>query len=178
MRTVKLLATFLSVLLLSAPSMASGDPWIGALAPDFRLQDQQGQWHQLSDYRGRWVVLYFYPKDGTPGCTVEARNFRDTQAEFARMGVQVIGVSLDDVKSHKVFAETEQLTFPILSDSERKAAEAYKVLGGFGPVRYTRRETFVIDPEGTIVQHYGSVDAETHARQLLADLPKWMQSGL
>ncbi len=146
--------------------------WQGALAPTFELPDQDGDVHKLSEYRGRWLVLYFYPKDKTPGCTIEAQNFGKSYAQFQALDAEIVGVSLDDVESHKEFAEIHKLPFPLLADPEREAARAYDVLTEIGPLKYTRRETFVIDPDGVIVRHYEDVDHEIHARQLLEDLPE------
>ena len=99
-------------------------------APDFRLQDQDGKWHDLADYKGRKVLLYFYPKDMTSGCTVEACSFRDNLGSLEKMGVVVLGVSADDVKSHGKFAEKEKLNFPLLADVDKKTIEAYGVWVG------------------------------------------------
>lgn len=157
--------------LLAAVAFADGE-WVGQAAPAFRLQDQSGQWHELKDYKGRWVALYFYPKDGTPGCTEEAKKFRDRFEDFKKQNIAVLGVSLDDVESHKAFAEKLGLPFPILADSDHQLADRFKVLGGFGPLRYAKRETFLIDPEGTIVYHYPSVNTGTHAEQVLKDVAR------
>lgn len=139
-------------------------------APDFRLQDQNGDWHSLEDYRGQWVVLYFYPKDDTPGCTTEACNFRDDIYRYRAQGAAVLGVSLDDVESHKEFAEKYELPFPLLADVEHDAAKKYDVLTTLGPLKFAKRETFLIDPKGRIARHYEDVDPETHAQEVLADL--------
>ena len=142
----------------------------GMSAPDFKLQDQAGQWHELKDYRGEWVVLYFYPKDDTPGCTTEAKNFKDDMAEYTKLNAKIVGVSLDDIESHKQFAEVYGLPFTLLADTEKQAAEAYGVLTSIGPINFTKRETFVIDPEGQIVKHFADVDPSSHSDTVLATL--------
>lgn len=164
----------LGLLSLGAPALADA-PAVGSPAPAFKLQDQNDQWHQLSDYHGQWVVLYFYPKDDTPGCTTEACAFRDSIFKFRDMGVQVLGVSLDDVSSHKEFAEKYHLPFPLLADSKHEAAKLYGVLTSHLGFKYASRETFVINPQGVIVKHYGDVDPETHSAKLLVELQTLMQ---
>jgi peroxiredoxin Q/BCP len=144
----------------------------GARAPDFDLQDQYGKRHSLSDYRGNWVVLYFYPKDNTPGCTTEACAFRDDILQFRTMGVAVLGVSLDSVDSHKKFAEQHGLPFPLLADPGGKVAESYGVLWAFGPIRFARRRSFLIDPQGRVARAYRSVKPEGHSDQLIGDLKR------
>ena len=152
---------------LAAATGARADATVGAPAPDFRLQDQDGNWIRLADHKGKWVVLYFYPMDDTPGCTTEACEFRDNIFAFRRLGVTVLGVSVQDVASKKAFATKHGLPFPLLADTDKSVAKAYGVLGVMG---VARRETFVIDPQGRIARHYPSVDPKTHSTQLLADL--------
>ena len=142
----------------------------GDTAPDFTLPDQDGTDVTLSDLRGRPVVIYFYPKDDTPGCTTEACEFRDDIFEFRRMGCQILGVSLDDEASHKAFAEKHGLPFPLLADTEGSAADAYGVKTRHGDTYHASRQTFLIDPEGNIAKHYEKVDPDTHSKQVLADL--------
>ncbi|MDM7323979.1 MAG: thioredoxin-dependent thiol peroxidase [Thermus sp.] len=141
-----------------------------ALAPDFALPDQDGRVHRLSDYRGRWVVLYFYPKDDTPGCTKEACGFRDRMGDLKALGAVVLGVSADDVESHKRFAEKYSLNFPLLADPERKAILAYGAWGKknlYGKVREgVLRQTFLIDPEGRIAKVWRKVSPERHAEEV------------
>ena len=144
--------------------------WIGKAAPDFRLQDQNKKWHSLKDYQGKWMVLYFYPQDNTPGCTEEARQFRDLYPTFQARNTTVLGVSLNDVDSHKAFADKLGLPFPLLADSKHDLASAFKVLRGFGMLSMAKRETFLIDPKGVIVYHYTSVNTQSHAAQVLKDI--------
>jgi peroxiredoxin Q/BCP len=147
-----------------------GADLVGSAAPEFRLQDQQGEWHDLEQYRGKWVALYFYPKDDTPGCTTEACSFRDNIFAFDALNAVVLGVSLDDVDSHAEFAEKYSLPFSILADSDKQAAEAYGVIMKIGPMKLAKRESFLIDPNGVVVKHYSSVNPNTHTEEVLADL--------
>jgi len=163
------LITLFSMVLFNTAIQAKN--WTSAIAPDFKLQDQNQKWQQLKDYKGQWVVLYFYPRDDTPGCTTEAKNFRDAQSSFEKLKVSVLGVSIDSIESHKDFAEVHKLNFPILSDESTKVSEKYDVLGGLWPVTYAKRQTFIIDPDGIIVKHYADVKAEKHAKELLIDIP-------
>lgn len=149
----------------SAEQFQTGDP-----APDFELKDQNGQLHSIEDYRGGWVALYFYPKDDTPGCTTEACEFRDNIFAFKNLDCQILGVSLDDVDSHKDFAEKYSLPFPLLADTTGSAADAYGVKSKFMGMSVAKRQTFLIDPEGKIAKHYAEVDPETHSEQVLNDL--------
>jgi len=144
-------------------------------APNFSLQDQDGNVKQLSDYAGKWLVLYFYPKDNTPGCTTEACNFRDERDAIAKFGnAEVIGVSKDTVKSHKKFVEDHHLNFTLLSDTEHTVIEAYDSwkLKKFMGREYMgiERNTFIINPEGKIAKEYRGVDPKEHAVELIADL--------
>ncbi len=155
---------------LATAGMANAEPTEGDVAPEFNLQDQKGAWHELSGYRGQWVVLYFYPKDGTPGCTTEACNFRDDILRFKALGVKVLGVSVDDVASHEEFAEKHQLPFSLLADESMETAATYGVLRDSSLGKIANRETFVIDPDGIIIRHYAKVNPDSHAAQLLTDL--------
>jgi len=143
---------------------------VGDMAPDFRLQDQNGQWHTLAQPRGQWIALYFYPKDQTPGCTTEACQFRDNIFAFEEIGAVILGVSLDDVKSHEEFAKKYSLPFSILADTDGAVARRYDVLNSAGTMKLARRESFLIDPDGRIVKHYTKVDAAKHSAEVLADL--------
>ena len=119
---------------------------------------------------GRWLVLYFYPKDDTPGCTTEACEFRDDIHILKKMGVSVAGVSLDDVKSHQEFAEKYHLPFALLSDARGEVARRYGALTSFGFVKFAKRHTFIIDPEGNIAKIYRSVSPRRHSEEVIADL--------
>ena len=143
---------------------------VGAPAPEFELSDQTGQLHSLEDYRDQWVVLYFYPKDDTPGCTTEACEFRDNIFAFREINAQILGVSFDDVDSHREFAEQHSLPFPLLADTDGKAAAAYGVRTRMLGMTVAKRQTFLIDPAGKVAKHYVSVQPATHAAEVLADL--------
>lgn len=143
-------------------------------APRFSLQDQDGKTHDLQNYKGRWVVLYFYPKDDTPGCTTEACSFRDEYGYIQEQGAVVLGVSKDSVASHKKFATKFSLNFPLLSDESLDVIKAYGAWGERS--MYGRkfmgiiRSTFLINPEGKIVKEYPKVTPKDHAVQIVKDL--------
>lgn len=169
---MKRLIIFMSAaaILIVSPFVLAEQPREGDPAPDFELQDQGGQMHSIEDYRGKWVALYFYPKDDTPGCTTEACEFRDNIFAFKNLDCQILGISLDDVDSHKDFSEKYSLPFPLLADSEGITADAYGVKTKFMGMTVAKRQTFLIDPQGNIAKHYDSVDPDTHSKQVLADL--------
>jgi peroxiredoxin Q/BCP len=153
-------------------------PAVGSAAPGFKLQDQHGDWHELADYKGQWVALYFYPKDDTPGCTTQACGFRDNIFAFRKEGAVILGISVDDVESHKAFAEKHGLPFTLLADSEKTVAREYGVLKKYaGLVEIARRDTFLIDPQGRIVRHYESVDPETNSVIVLEDIKALKSEG-
>lgn len=138
----------------------------GQKAPDFQLADQDEVIHTLGNYKGRYVVLYFYPKDDTPGCTTEACSFRDALEDLYDENIAVLGVSKDSVASHKKFHEKYSLTFPLLSDEHAETIKAYESSGVFG----AKRNTFLIGPDGTIVKIYQNVKPKDHTEQILADM--------
>jgi thioredoxin-dependent peroxiredoxin len=140
-------------------------------APDFTLKDSEGNERTLADYAGAWLVLYFYPKDDTPGCTTEACSIRDARDQIAELGANVVGVSMDDAASHEKFKEKHSLNFTLLSDPDRQAIDAYGAWGKkmFGKEGVLRR-TFIINPEGTIVKVYGRVTPLGHGEQIVTDL--------
>jgi len=151
---------------------------IGSKAPDFSLSDQEGKLHSLKEASGKWVLLYFYPKDDTPGCTTEACSIRDAWGDFKKLGAVVWGVSTDSVKSHGKFVEKYHLTFPLLADEEKKVVEAYGVWGlkKFMGREYmgTKRWSFLIDPKGKIAKIYEDVKPKLHTAEVLEDLKKMM----
>ena len=142
----------------------------GTPAPDFTLQSDAGESVTLSDLRGKPVVLYFYPKDDTPGCTTEACNFRDNIYAFKAIDAAVIGISVDDVDSHKEFSDKYKLPFTLLADSEHKAAGDYGVLRDYKLMKIASRQSFLVDPDGIIAKHYEDVDPEAHTAEVLADI--------
>jgi peroxiredoxin Q/BCP len=146
------------------------------IAPDFTLTDQNGESHTLSALRGAWVLLYFYPKDDTPGCTKEACAIRDNYPAFKKLGIVVFGVSTDSEASHQKFAEKYDLPFTLLADPQKRVVEKYGVFGArkFMGKEYlgVSRTSFLIAPDGTIAKIYESVKPEAHADEVLADLAK------
>jgi peroxiredoxin Q/BCP len=159
------------LLLVTSASAADGVPAVGAAAPSFRLQDQSGRTHSLADYRGKWVALYFYPKDDTPGCTTQACGFRDNIFAFNKEGAVILGISVDDVASHKAFAEKHGLPFTILADPDKAVTRQYGVLKTYlGVFDLARRDTFIVDPQGRIAKHYESVEPEGHSQLVLKDI--------
>ena len=149
----------------------------GSAAPDFGLTDQSGQTHRLGDYAGRWLVLYFYPKDDTPGCTREACQFRDDIGVLGDLGAAVVGVSVDDTKSHAEFARKHELPFPLLSDPDGKTAAAYGSLLNLGVARFARRHTFIIAPDGRIAARFDKFDPARHAGEVARTLRALQRSG-
>lgn len=145
---------------------------VGTLLPEFELKNQASDLKTEKDYQGSWLVLYFYPKDDTSGCTTEAKNFRDSLDKYTELNTKIVGVSLDDTESHKKFSHKYQLPFDILADTEQTLAKHFNVVGGFGPVKYAKRETFIIDPDGNIVFHFKKVKPEEHAKNVLEKLKK------
>lgn len=147
---------------------------VGSKAPNFSAPDQTGKVRKLKDYAGKWVILYFYPKDDTPGCTKEACSFRDGFSKFKRAGIEVIGVSVDSVKKHAKFVEKYSLPFTLLSDEDKKIVEAYGVWGKkkFMGREYmgTNRVSYLITPEGKIAKVYETVKPDEHADEVLADV--------
>jgi len=170
---IRLISSIPALLVLFAGAAAFGaQPAAGEAAPDFELRDQDGELHAIEDYRGKWVALYFYPKDDTPGCTTEACEFRDDIFSYREAGCQILGVSLDDQQSHREFADKHSLPFPLLADTEGTTADAYGVKSRFLGMTIAKRQTFLIDPDGNIAKHYEDVDPDTHSKEVLADLAR------
>lgn len=174
------------LLAFSIPAQAEDQPlakfdkqqkqWVGRPAPQFKLQDQKQKWHELSQYKGQWVVLYFYPKDNSPGCTEEANQFKALYPTFQKNNAVVLGVSLDDVQSHQKFSEKLDLPFPILADQQHSLANQLNVVRNLGLFKVAKRESFLIDPNGTIVYHYSSVNTQSHAAEVLNDIQKFKKT--
>jgi peroxiredoxin Q/BCP len=148
------------------------EPGIGKPAPDFSLPDQDGRTRSLAEFRGKWLALYFYPRDDTPGCTKQACAFRDDWNKLAALGAQVVGVSVDDVESHLDFAKEYKLPFPLLADKGGAVAARYGSLRDLGLIKFARRNTFLIDPQGRIAQVYLGVNASGNSREVLEDLQR------
>ena len=158
--------------------IAAPIPAVGNDAPAFNLPSQEGKQVSLKDFPGKWVVLYFYPKDFTAGCTIEAHNFQEDQPKYTALNAAIVGVSADTVESHKEFCTKENLTFKTLADPDGKVIDAYgsltklegKLREKFKQDHIAARNTFLINPQGKIAKVYERVDANTHSKQVLADL--------
>lgn len=163
--------TLTVVLCLSASAQTTpGVPEIGKPAPDFALSSNEGKTVNLKDYRGKWVVLYFYPKDFTQGCTIQARNFQRDLASYDKANAVILGVSVDPVESHKNFCDKEGLNFKLLSDSGGKTSEAYGSVRDYNGNKLSARNTFIIDPQGKIAKTYVGVKVDKHSEEVLAAL--------
>lgn len=145
-------------------------PSAGSNAPDFSLRSQDGKWVSLRDFRGKWVVLYFYPQDFTSGCTIEAHNFQRDLEHYRRRNAAILGVSLDSIDSHKDFCVKEGLNFKLLSDAEHRVSQAYGALTDLGVAKFDARNTFLISPDGKIAKVFRNVDANRHSDEVLATL--------
>ncbi|HZZ39953.1 MAG TPA: peroxiredoxin [Acidobacteriaceae bacterium] len=143
-------------------------PEVGQTAPTFTLPNQEGQPIDLSSYHGKWVVLYFYPKDMTQGCTIEAHNFQRDLDKYKSLNAVILGVSVDTVDSHKQFCTKDSLTFTLLADPDKKVVEQYGSLGNFGPMQIAMRNTFLINPDGKIVKVWTKVNPQVHSPEVLA----------
>ncbi len=149
---------------------ASSMPSVGSLAPEFTLTSQEGTPVSLKDYRGKWVVLYFYPKDFSSGCTIEAHNFQRDQPQYQQKNVVVLGVSVDSPDSHKQFCTKEGLNFKLLADTDHKVSSAYGSLTNLGLVKFASRHTFIINPAGKVAKVFTEVNPNQHSEEVLAAL--------
>jgi peroxiredoxin Q/BCP len=150
--------------------IAASAPSMGSLAPEFTLTSQEGTPVSLKDYRGKWVVLYFYPKDFTSGCTIEAHNFQRDQPQYQQKGAVVLGVSVDSADSHKQFCAKEGLNFKLLADTDHKVSSAYGSLTNLGLVKFASRHTFIINPEGKVAKVFTEVNPNKHSEEVLVAL--------
>jgi thioredoxin-dependent peroxiredoxin len=167
-----IIAVFL-VLVFGAYKVVSADgnlPAVGTVAPEFTLNSQEGTPVSLKDLRGKWIVLYFYPKDMTTGCTIEAHGFQRDQSKYSDRNAVVLGVSVDSVDSHKQFCAKDGLSFKLLADTDKKVAAEYGSLINMGVVKIAARNTFIIDPDGKIEKVYSKVDPNKHSEEVLAAL--------
>jgi len=151
-------------------------PSVGQMAPTFTLPSQDGNQVSLDSFRGKWVVLYFYPKDMTQGCTIEAHNFQRDQAKYDAVNAAIVGVSVDTPDSHKQFCTKEGLTFKLLADPEHKVVDEYGSLGHFGTMTIAVRNTFLIDPKGKIVKVWTKVNPQVHSEEVLAAIAEAQKS--
>ena len=147
----------------------------GDAAPGFSLQDQDGATRTLDQFRGKWLALYFYPRDDTPGCVKQACKFRDDWRTLDEMGAAVVGVSVDDVKSHGQFAKRYGLAFRLLADTTGGVARRYGSLYNLGVFKFAKRNTFLIDPQGKIARTYAPASASKNSQEVIADLRKMQQ---
>ena len=149
---------------------SSADDLLNSLAPPFELPDQYSRIHKLADYSGQWLVLYFYPKDDTPGCTKEACNFRDDIYPIREANAEVIGLSTDDVGSHDEFTKKYSLPFVLLSDKHAVVAKSYGAAWKLGPLSKVKRHSFIISPDGKVVRIYRKVKPKEHSKEIIAAL--------
>ena len=168
---VAMVAVVSAIPLFTARAADEPMPAVGQDAPTFTLPSQDGSPVSLEQYRGKWVVLYFYPKDMTTGCTIEAHKFQDALPQFEAKNAVILGVSVDTVDSHKQFCTKDGLTFHLLADPDHKVVSAYGSLGGFAGITIANRNTFLIDPHGKIAQEWVKVNPNTAASDVLAALP-------
>lgn len=153
-------------------------PAVGSMAPDFTLSSQEGKTVSLHDYKGQWVVLYFYPKDFTSGCTIEAHNFERDQPQYTAKKAAILGVSVDTVDSHQQFCTKESLTFKLLADPDKTVVTKYASTMTFGKNVVAARNTFLIDPKGVIRKVFVKVDPNPHSTELLAAIDELKKSGM
>src|ERR1700730_13660840 len=156
---------------------ASGAPAVGAAAPDFTLKSQENNPVSLHDFKGKWVVLYFYPKDFTSGCTVEAHNFQRDQAQYEAKNAAIVGVSMQDPDSHQKFCTKEGLTFKLLADTDSQVSSAYDSVMNMGVAKLSARHTFLIDPNGVVQKVWLEVKPEKHSEEVLAALNDLQKNG-
>ena len=149
---------------------AAETPTAGTKAPDFTLKSQEGKTVSLHDFKGKWVVLYFYPKDFTQGCTIEAHNFQADQPKYDKINAAIVGVSVDTVDSHQQFCTKENLTFKLLADEKHEVVNTYGSTQKFGDAEVAARNTFLVDPQGTIRKVYLKVDPNPHSKEVLEAL--------
>ena len=171
---IVLSAVLIAALMVLVASAAEA-PTAGTKAPDFTLKSQEGKTVSLHDFKGKWVVLYFYPKDFTQGCTIEAHNFQADQPKYDKINAAIVGVSVDSVDSHQKFCTTENLTFKLLADEKHEVVNAYGSTMKFGDNEVAARNTFLVDPQGTIRKVFLKVDPNPHSKEVLtalADLQK------
>jgi peroxiredoxin Q/BCP len=173
MKWVVILAVVvLGLLLWRSFAHAAEMPKAGQPAPAFSLPDQDGKTRTLAEFRGRWLVLYFYPKDDTPGCTEQACTFRDDWQRLSALGAEVVGVSVDDVTSHFSFAKKYSLPFPLLADTSGEVAGRYGSVYRLGPVKFARRNTFLVNPQGEVAKVYLSADTSRNSREVIEDIQR------
>ena len=178
MKLLILLGLFAALALAASQMARAGElPKVGEAAPDFELPDQNGVQHTLKEFAGKWLVLYFYPKDDTPGCTQEACAFRDDLHKLTALGAQVVGISVDDSNSHAEFARKYHLPFPLLADKSTTVAAKYGALMNLGFIKFAKRYTFLIDPQGKVAKVYEKVETSRHSTEIIEDLKQLTEKG-
>jgi thioredoxin-dependent peroxiredoxin len=184
MRIARMLTAIIGVLAVVAiiavvvSAVRAGDkaPAVGTAAPDFTLNSQEGKAISLHDFKGKWVVLYFYPKDMTTGCTIEAHNFQRDTAKYDAKNAIILGVSVQDEKSHQEFCAKEGLNFKLLADTKKEVSEKYDSIMNLGVTKLSARHTFLIGPDGTVRKVWNDVDVKTHSDQVLAAIDELSKS--
>ena len=173
MRWLAIAATLTGVIMFFSSQIAQADtPEVGQPAPSFKLPDQNGKIHTLNNFRGKWLALYFYPKDDTPGCTEQACKFRDDLHKLKALGANVVGISVDNTTSHAKFAREYNLPFPLLADNNGETAAQYDSLLDLVIVKFAKRNTFLIDPDGKIAKIYLSASTSRNSIEVIEDLKK------
>jgi peroxiredoxin Q/BCP len=174
---MKMISMVLGVLIVLAvavmtgtSSAASNAPAVGSAAPDFTLNSQENKPVSLHDFKGKWVVLYFYPKDFTTGCTIEAHNFQRDLAQYEQKNAVIVGVSVQDEDSHQKFCTKEGLSFKLLADTKQEVSSQYDSIMTYNEAKYSARHTFLIDPQGTVRQVWTEVKPDKHSEEVLAAL--------
>ena len=173
---MKLITAAIITLSVSSLAMAQTTPQSGAAAPAVNLTSNEGKPVSLSDYKGKWVVLYFYPKDFTSGCTLEAHNFQRDLPKFEQAGAVILGVSVDNAESHKSFCAKEGLNFKLLADTDGKVSESYGSLKDYNGAKMSARNTFLINPEGKLAKIFTGVKPQTHSEEVLQALAELKKS--
>jgi len=168
----------LAVAALVGNAVRAGDkgPSVGTAAPDFTLNSQEGKAISLHEFKGKWVVLYFYPKDMTSGCTIEAHNFQRDLAKYDAKNAVILGVSMQDEKSHQEFCAKESLTFKLLADTKKEVSSKYDSVMNLGVAKLSARHTYLIDPSGTVRKVWTEVDVKKHSDEILAALEELEKS--
>jgi peroxiredoxin Q/BCP len=169
-------AVVITTFLISGAEATTEQPAVGSAAPDFKLVTNEGKEASLADFKGKWVVLYFYPKDFTSGCTLEARNFQRDLAKYEQINSVILGVSVDTAESHKNFCAKEGLSFKLLSDPDAKVSENYGSIMEYNGMKLSARNTFIIDPKGKIAKVFVKVGPAGHSEEVLAALAELQKS--
>jgi len=170
LRPISVITLLVTLFALTAAVFAGPAPSVGSMAPEFTLTSQEGTPVNLKDYRGKWVVLYFYPKDFTSGCTIEAHNFQRDLSQYEQKNAVILGVSVDTADSHKQFCAKEGLNFKLLADTDDKVSTAYDSVMTYNGMKLAARHTFIINPEGKVVKVYTEVKPNEHSAEVLAAL--------